>query len=107
MARIPTNEPTRERILEVISKYRPLFERQPTWHGHGPSSLRDENGERTKTRGIIVRVTKKVDLSALPPEDRIPDCLEGVPVQIIEEEEAQLAMLLREDTDKEEAHGSA
>ena len=36
--------------------------------------------------GIKVWVTEKVDQSALPPEDRIPDVLEGVPVQILEQE---------------------
>ena len=36
--------------------------------------------------GFLIRVTEKVDQSALPPEDRIPETIEGVPVQILEQE---------------------
>ena len=36
------------------------------------------------TWGITVNVLEKTDQSTLPPEDRIPTCLEGIPVQIIE-----------------------
>ena len=80
----------RARRLEVRLKYDPLFRRQPSYHGHGLGNLRDENGEKTETRGIIIRVDEKVDQSTLPPEDRIPDCLEGVPVQVIEAERAHI-----------------
>ena len=38
--------------------------------------------ERTEIYGISVEVKRKVDQRTLPPEARIPDCLEGVPVQI-------------------------
>ena len=49
-------------------------------------TLRHENGELIRgTAGIKVYVTEKTDQSTLPPEDRIPDCLEGIPVQILEE----------------------
>ena len=82
-----TPEITREHIIEVREKYRDLIRRQPNYSGSGgPALLMDENGESTQVRGIIVRVTEKVDQSAIPAEDRIPDCLEGVPVQIVEEE---------------------
>ena len=81
-----TTENTHERILEVVQKYDALFMRQPNVHGWGPSTLRDENGERTGPEGIVIRATKKVDQDTLPVEDRIPDCLDGVPVQIIESE---------------------
>ena len=83
-----TTENTDERILEVIRKHEDLFLRQPNVHGWGPSTLRDENGERTGPEGIVIEVTQKVDQDTLPVEDRIPDCLEGVPVQIVEEERA-------------------
>ncbi len=98
-----TPEITEERILEVRDKYRSLFRRQPNYQGNGPSDLRDENGERTETRGIIIYVIKKVDQGALPAEDRIPDCLEDVPVQIIEEGPRGLLSEPFEDTDEEEA----
>ena len=99
-----TPEITEERILEVRDKYRALFRRQPNYHGNGPSDLRDENGERTETRGIIIYVTEKVDQSTLPVEDRIPDCLEGVPVQIVEEARNILLSESLEGTDEEETN---
>ena len=34
--------------------------------------------------GFKIRVTKKVDQSTLPAEDRIPEMIEGVPVQLSE-----------------------
>ena len=83
-----TTENTDERIHEVRLKCDALFWRQPNVHAVGEGWLLDENGELTKTRGIKIRVTKKVEQSTLPREDRIPDCLDGVPVQIVEEERA-------------------
>ncbi len=84
---LTTPEITREHIIEVREKYRDLIRRQPNYRTHGgPALLMDENGEYTQVSGIMVWVTKKVDQSAIPAEDRIPDCLEGVPVQIVEEE---------------------
>ena len=81
-----TNRNTRERRHEVRLKYDPLFWRQPNVFGVGEGIFTDEHGGLLKTRGIVVSVTRKVDQSTLPPEDRIPDCLEGIPVQVIEEE---------------------
>ena len=98
-----TPEITDEYIHEVRLKYDPLFWRQPNVFGVGEGFLRDENGDRTETVGINIRVTKKVDQSTLPPEDRIPDCLEGVPVQIVEVRQEDRPVL---QIDKEEANGS-
>ena len=80
-----TPENTDEYIQEVRDKYSDLFRRQPNYRRHtGPVRLWDENGEMSETAGIVVEVTKKVDQSAIPAEDRLPDCLEGVPIQIEE-----------------------
>ena len=49
-----------------------------------PLEVPDGEGGCKRIVGFIIRVTEKVDQSALPPEDRIPDTIEGVPVQIIE-----------------------
>ena len=68
----------------VRNKYEPLFWRQPNVYATGLGLFTDENDEITGASGIIVMVSKKVDQSTLPPEDRIPDCLEGIPVQIEE-----------------------
>ena len=100
-----TPEITDEYILEVRDKYRALFKRQPNYHGNGPGNLVDENGEETTIKGITIYVTKKVDQGTLPPEDRIPGCLEGVPVQIIEEGRGVLLSKFSEDTHGEEASG--
>ena len=81
-----TSNNTRERRDEVLSKYLGLIMRQPNWHGHGAGNFKDENGERLDIEGITVIVYPMVDQNTLPPEDRIPDCLEGIPVQIFEEE---------------------
>ncbi len=77
---------TSERIHEVRLKYDDLFWRQPNVHAVGEGFFSDEEGGYTETDGIVVTVTKKVDQSTLPVADRIPDCLEGVPVQIEERE---------------------
>ena len=73
---------TDEYVHEVRLKYDDLFWRQPNVVGVGEGYFKDENGEWTERSGIRVTVTEKVDQSTLPPEDRIPDCLEGVPVNI-------------------------
>ncbi len=102
-----TPERRAERRHEVRLKYDPLFWRQPNVHGVGEGAFTDENGERTETHGIIVHVTRKVDQSALPPEDRIPDCLDGIPVQIVEEELwGEFLSESLEGVDKEEVDGS-
>ncbi len=74
----------RARIEPVIERYEALIQRQPGWNAYGAERLRDAHGERTGQMGIVIRVEKKVDQSTLPPEDRIPDRLEDIPVQIIE-----------------------
>ncbi len=74
----------------IRHKYEDMFWRQPNVHATGIGDLKDENGEYIGIWGFLIHVTKKVDQNTLPPEDRLPDCLEGVPVQIIEEPMAEL-----------------
>ena len=85
-----TPEITAKYIHEVRLKYDPLFWRQPNVWGVGEGYFRDADREWNEIVGIVVSVTKKVDQSVLPPEDRIPDCLEGVPVQVREEERLRI-----------------
>ena len=66
----------------VRNWYEPLFWRQPNAFAVGISRL-VENRKRTNTWGIVIRLTRRVDQNRLPPEDRIPDCLEGVPIQFL------------------------
>ena len=69
---------------EVWHKYRPLFSRQPNLFEAGQGLLRHEGVHPAGTFGIVVHVRERVDQTTLPLEDRIPDCLEGVPIQVIE-----------------------
>ena len=83
--------------------------RQPNVYGVSEAVFLDENGEWTDTVGIEVMVTNKVDQSTLPPEDWIPDCLEGVPVQITEDLALEYPAFPWGSTllpDKEEGNGS-
>ncbi|MCY4527960.1 MAG: hypothetical protein OXD46_02865 [Chloroflexi bacterium] len=75
-----------EHMKDVMYKYMDLFTRQPTYHsvGVGPFFLSPPPDVYSDEHGIEVWVEKKVDQSTLPEEDRIPDCLEGVPVRILE-----------------------
>ena len=80
---------------EVGLKYEPLFLRQPNSPRAREGFLRDERtGERTETWGIVITVDgEKVDQASLPTEDRIPDEIEGVPVQIIPWQVAEKAYI--------------
>ena len=81
---------TPERIHEVRVKYNDLFWRQPNvWgvgegQGVGEGPGYDAQTGWSTTSGIVVSVTTKVAQSTLPTADRIPSCLEGVPVMIEE-----------------------
>ena len=78
---------TVEKARAIRHKYEDLFWRQPNVHGVGIGLIVDESGEPTGRAGFIISVTKKVDQGKLPPEDRIPDMLEGIEVQIQVREE--------------------
>ena len=83
-----------ERARAIRPQYDDLFWRQPNVWAVGigffrgewdiPLEVPDGDGGCKRVVGFIIRVTEKVDQSTLPPEDRIPDTIEGVPVQIIE-----------------------
>ena len=71
-------------VMSVLRKHRKKFWKQPNVWGMGPASLLDENGEETGELGITIYVTKKVPQDQLPPEDRIPDRIGCVRIQIRE-----------------------
>ena len=99
-----TETATAERMWEVIEKYRDLFEGQPHFYHVSPGLLEDEKGELIVTTegltgengyplhvgGIKVKVEELTDQSTLPEENRIPECLDGIPVQIVLKLEAYL-----------------
>ena len=86
---------TGERAEEILPKYEDLFWRQPNVWSTGIGLFNDKNrnfmrvpdgkGGCKMVVGFTISVTEKVDQNTLPPEDRIPNVLEGIPVQIIEE----------------------
>ena len=71
------------RTHEVLMKYQPLIMRLV----HNPYTrlefLRDENGDLTDTWGIVILTSEEIDQYALNAEDRMPNHLKGVPVQIL------------------------
>ena len=76
---IPSGTPAAN---EVRLRHTPLFLRQPNYTGSGVDFSIDKYGNKVEI--IIVQVNEDpVDQNTLPPEDRIPDCLEGFPVQIV------------------------
>ena len=77
-------QPSQERIHEIRLKYDDLFWRQPNVWGVGEGAISDDEFNYLGWDGIVISVSEKVDQSTLPPEDRVPDCLEGVPVHIEE-----------------------
>ncbi len=102
----PHATPTDERIHEVRLKYDPLFWRQPNVHAVGEGYFKDGEGGWTETVGIVIEVSRKVDQSTLPPEDRIPECLEGVPVQVVKSPRLQFTPDGRGVEYEEEGNGS-
>ncbi len=86
-----------KRAESLMPKYEDLFWRQPNIIGVQVEGLsvkdeignyievpEDAEGGNRLVASINIYVTKKVDQCTLSPEDRIPDIIEGVPVQIIE-----------------------
>ena len=72
------------KTLEVFEKHKRLFNRYPNRVAVKLGFLRDEKtGRRTETWGIVTIVSEVVDQDRLPPEERLPNEIEGVPVQII------------------------
>lgn len=84
-------EETTNFINRVREKYADLFERHPgflgtgsgflTAEGGGDVELTKENGEVGRLLGITVTVEDVLDQDSLPEDQRIPDCLDGVPIQ--------------------------
>ena len=71
-------------VREVSKQNRALFRRQPGFHSAIEHFIRNEEGNWSDEYGIVIRVQEKVDQDTLPPEDRIPDELEGIHVYIDE-----------------------
>ena len=68
----------------VVEKYSDLIQGYPYHRSTVAYFLQNSAGERIETYGIQVIVGKVVDPNVLPEHRRLPECLEGVPVQIVE-----------------------
>ena len=92
-----TREFTWEEAHAVLEKYRSKIERQPGQHGLSAGSIYGfvtgkTHADGTEAVGIVIEVDELVDQSTLPEEDRIGDCLDGVPVYFWESEGHRMAM---------------
>lgn len=73
---------TEERRRSVQNKYQELIKSQPFLVSYGEG--RFVTGPRTTKVGIAVTVNIAVPNDLLPPDLRIPECLEGIPVHVKE-----------------------
>lgn len=68
-------------VREVLKENRNLFRRQPGSYKAMEHFIRDDDGNWSAEYGIIIGIAgKKVDQYTLPPEDRIPDEIDGVAI---------------------------
>ncbi len=75
---------TLERVREVFQKYASLILSYPNGTYHGIGGFYSKDGQPADASGIVIHVYPWVDPDSLPKEQRIPDCLEGIPVQVVE-----------------------
>ena len=79
--------PTLERMREVINKHLDLLYDYP--HARsvtaGDYMLSVVVSSRTLGYGITLYVIEYVDPDTVPEENRIPNCLDGVPVRIVQD----------------------
>lgn len=70
-------------IIEVQNRYTEYLMRKPHVTGVA-AGMRCRHGVTTNQLCLVVMVDEKVDADALDPEDRIPEEIEGVPVDVQE-----------------------
>ncbi len=76
--------PSDDYMRAVRNKYRPLLRAFPHYQGLSYGDYRaDETGELVGGYGITLKVLEQTDQSTLPESQRVPECLDGVPVRII------------------------
>ena len=76
-------EPEYKRILEVLRTYEDLFIKYPYFVLASIESMRTWDGQLTDKLVVEVHIDHLVDLRTVPPEDRIPGCIAGVPVHFL------------------------
>ena len=71
-----------ERIEEIMERHLPMFQRQPGFVGiRVTGEWTEDFWDTFGLLGINILVVKDLDQTTLPVADRIPDCIEGVPVR--------------------------
>ncbi len=71
-----------ERIEEIMERHLPMFQRQPGFMGiRVAQEWTEDFFDNFGLLGIAVFVVEDIDQTTLPVADRIPDCIEGVPVR--------------------------
>ena len=79
------DDPKARSIVYVRDKYRDFFSRRPSMDvvSVKVGVLKDKLGIETEQPAIIVTVnSRSMPQSDLLPEDRVPDCLDGFPVEV-------------------------
>ena len=74
-----TPQVTHEEAKRAMIRHDDLIRRQPNYTGSVADATPTDDGE--EVMGITVFVSEIVDQETLPEEDRIGDCLDGVPVR--------------------------
>ena len=85
-----------DRIYEIKERHRDLFRAFPNYTGYGHGWWGDGRGndilvDGERVYGITVNVAEPVDQDALPAHQRIPSCIEGVPVRVFVSGEPEFA----------------
>ena len=82
-------QPSHERRAEVRQRYLSVLHSKPNVLGVGMRAFKDADGEWTDVHGLIVTVDEVIDQNSIPEANRIPACLDGVPVQIEQIEQGE------------------
>ena len=86
-------EPTAAQLEAAILKYEPQFRKHPHFSYMYPSQLWDVNTmEWTYSVGLVVLVRRLSDQSELPEDQRIPSCVDGIPVLVTDGGKADLGV---------------
>ena len=70
----------RQIVKKIRAEYTERIERHPFYRGHVYSYLEDERGWLTDTSALEIDVHQVVSPYRFPPGDRIPECIDDVPV---------------------------
>ena len=76
-------EPEFKRIVDVLRTFKDLFMKYPYFEEAIVEGMRTWDGTPTDKLVVVVYITHLVDPRTVPPEDRIPGCIAGVPVHYL------------------------